>query len=465
MDKERLKEFIETHIDDDTDRLLFQKSKWPDIDMGTAVSTILGHRKLKAKVPSWYRNPALIFPNSLCTEQCSSEFTAEAKVDSIRELVVEDRGVTESGGCLSGLKIADLTGGLGVDSHVFSRHFKEVLYNEMNPVLAEAAKHNFKALGCGNITVRSNMVCDGNAEGASADCNPASPAELLQDFGPDIIYLDPARRAADGKKVFRLEDCRPDILKIKGSLLQIARYIVVKLSPMADIGVVAEALGRQCRRIDVVSSANECKEIVAFLDREHEGECSICAKCSGKAEFIFTKSEEDRAVAVLPDTGLADSVSKSGIPECKDLFLLEPDKALLKAGAFKLPCSRFGLTVLDRSTHCYIASGYGHTADTEYNDDSADRAVLQGLFRLFRIIRILPLDRQGMQEAGREFPMADVTARNIPLGSAELQRRLKVRPSDRYHIFGLKVSFCTRADDSAHPAPRSGNYLFITERL
>ena len=102
MDKERLKEFIETHIDDDTDRLLFQKSKWPDIDMGTAVSTILGHRKLKAKVPSWYRNPALIVPNSLCTEQCSSEFTAEAKVDSIRELVVEDRGITESGGCLSG---------------------------------------------------------------------------------------------------------------------------------------------------------------------------------------------------------------------------------------------------------------------------------------------------------------------------------------------------------------------------
>ena len=275
MDKERLKEFIETHIDDDTDRLLFQKSKWPDIDMGTAVSTILGHRKLKAKVPSWYRNPALIFPNSLCTEQCSSEFTAEAKVDSIRELVVKDRGVTESGSCLSGLKIADLTGGLGVDSHVFSRHFKEVLYNEMNPVLAEAAKHNFKALGCGNITVRSNMVCDGNAEGASADCNPVTPGELLQDFGPDIIYLDPARRSSDGKKVFRLEDCRPDILKLKGSLLQIARYIVVKLSPMADIGVVAEALGRQCRRIDVVSAANECKEIVAYVDREYDGECRI----------------------------------------------------------------------------------------------------------------------------------------------------------------------------------------------
>lgn len=432
MDKERLKEFIETHIDDDTDRLLFQKSKWPDIDMGTAVSTILGHRKLKAKVPSWYRNPALIFPNSLCTEQCSSEFTAEAKVDSIRELVVEDRGVTESGGCLSGLKIADLTGGLGVDSHVFSRHFKEVLYNEMNPVLAEAAKHNFKALGCGNITVRSNMVCDGNAEGASADCNPASPAELLQDFGPDIIYLDPARRAADGKKVFRLEDCRPDILKLKDSLLQIARYIAVKLSPMADIGVVAEALGRQCRRIDVVSAANECKEIVAYVDREYDGECTVCAKCSGKGEFTFTRKEEEEACAVLPYG------DRTGWK-----YLLEPDRALMKAGAYKLICSRFGLEMLDRSTHYYVSDAI---------DGSTD-----GLFRRFRIIRIFPLDKSGIKAACREFPQAEVTARNIPISSDELRKRLKVTASDRIHMFGLKVSSASGTD--------SGNLLMVTERV
>lgn len=432
MDKERLKEFIETHIDDDTDRLLFQKSKWPDIDMGRAISTILGHRKLKAKVPSWYRNPALIFPNSLCTEQCSSEFTAEAKVDSIRELVMEDRGITESGGCLSGLKIADLTGGLGVDSHVFSRHFQEVLYNEMNPDLAEAAEHNFKALGCGNITVRSNMVCDGNAEGASADCNPVTPAELILDFGPDIIYLDPARRAADGKKVFRLEDCRPDILKLKGSLLQIARYIVVKLSPMADIAVVAEALGRQCRRIDVVSAANECKEIVAYVDREYDGECTVCAKCSGKGEFTFTRKEEEESCAVLP------SGERTGWK-----YLLEPDRALMKAGAYKLICSRFRLAMLDRSTHYYVSDA---------TDGSTD-----GLFRRFRIIRIFPLDKSGIKAACREFPQAEVTARNIPISSDELRKRLKVTASDRIHMFGLKVSSASGTDP--------GNLLMVTERV
>ena len=56
-DNGKLAEFIESHFDDNTDRLLFQKSKQADIDMGLAVSTILGHRKLRDKVPSWYRNP------------------------------------------------------------------------------------------------------------------------------------------------------------------------------------------------------------------------------------------------------------------------------------------------------------------------------------------------------------------------------------------------------------------------
>ena len=91
-----LAEFIEEHFDDNTDRLLLGKSKWPDIDMALAVSTILGHRKLRTKVPSWYRNPGLIFPTSLSVEQCSSEFTAEAKVKSFLELLDSEADMRHS---------------------------------------------------------------------------------------------------------------------------------------------------------------------------------------------------------------------------------------------------------------------------------------------------------------------------------------------------------------------------------
>ena len=304
VDYGKLAEFIETHFNDDTDRLLFRKAKWPDVNAEMAVSTILGHRKLRDKVPSWYGNAGLVFPSSLSIEQCSSEFTAESRVRTMRELL--SGAVTGSKEALSSpnaadpdgaqtadlaeLKIADLTGGLGVDSYVFSRHFGKVLYNEMNPVLADAACHNFSVLGCSNITVSCSRI--------------EYPEVLPRGFAPDIIYLDPARRASDGKKVFRIEDCQPDIMQLKDSLLQIARLVAVKLSPMADIDIVVRSLGPHCRRIDVVSYSNECKEVVAYLDREYDGECTICAKCSGKGEFLFTRAEENAADAILPGQGL-----------------------------------------------------------------------------------------------------------------------------------------------------------------
>ena len=365
------------------------------------------------------------------------------------------------------LKIADLTGGLGVDSYVFSRHFGKVLYNEMNPVLADAACHNFSVLDCSNITVScSRIECSADGSDTEDLCGTASatPEGLLRGFAPDIIYLDPARRAADGKKVFRIEDCQPDIIQLKDSLLRTARFVAVKLSPMADIDIVARSLGPHCRRIDVVSYANECKEVVAYLDREYDGECIICAKCSGKGEFFFTRTEENDADAILlPGASLDRIMSESGA------LLLEPDKALLKAGAFRLLCRRFPLAMLDRSTHCYIAPVSIHTYTSEYgissikdSDYAADKYELQNFFRIFRIIRVLPLDRNGIRTAGKDFPQADVTARNIPVSSDELRRRLKVQSSGRYHIFGLRV---TVTPESESLPATSGNYLFITERI
>ena len=472
VDYGKLAEFIETHFNDDTDRLLFRKAKWPDVNAEMAVSTILGHRKLRDKVPSWYGNAGLVFPSSLSVEQCSSEFTAESRVRTMRELLfravpgnkeaLSRPNAADTDGPqtadLAELKIADLTGGLGVDSYVFSRHFGKVLYNEMNPVLADAACHNFSVLDCSNITVSCSRI----------EC----PEVLPSGFSPDIIYLDPARRAADGKKVFRIEDCQPDIMQLKDSLLQIARLVAVKLSPMADIDIVVRSLGPHCRRIDVVSSSNECKEVVAYLDREYDGECTICAKCSGKGEFLFTRTEENAADAILPGQGLNRIMSESGT------FLLEPDRALLKAGAFRLPCRRFAIAMLDRSTHFYITSSLCIPTISQApcsagsdcisgspiagNVSAAGNPELQDFFRIFRIIKVLPLDKNGIRTAGKDFPQADVTARNVPMGSDELRRRLKVQPSGRYHIFGLKVTAAQAGE--CFPAA-SGNYLFITERL
>ena len=174
----------------------------------------------------------------------------------------------------------------------------------------------------------------------------------------------------------------------------------------------------------------------------------------------------------MPGQGLNRIMSESGT------YLLEPDRALLKAGAFRLPCRRFAIAMLDRSTHFYITSSLciptlspaPCSAGSDCisgspiagNVSAAGNPELQDFFRIFRIIKVLPLDKNGIRTAGKDFPQADVTARNVPMGSDELRRRLKVQPSGRYHIFGLKVTAAQAGE--CFPAA-SGNYLFITERL
>ena len=53
----------------------------------------------------------------------------------------------------------------------------------------------------------------------------------------------------------------------------------------------------------------------------------------------------------------------------------------------------------------------------------------------------MPLSGRSIKELGKKYPSADVTARNIPMTSDELRKRLGVKPSDgTVHIFGTSAS-------------------------
>ena len=53
----------------------------------------------------------------------------------------------------------------------------------------------------------------------------------------------------------------------------------------------------------------------------------------------------------------------------------------------------------------------------------------------------MPLSNKTIKEIGKKYPEADVTARNIPITSDELRKRLGVKPSDgTVHIFGTSAS-------------------------
>lgn len=488
-----LSEFIREHYGDDPDRLALQKAKWPEIDVAAAVSTLVSRRKLSRKAPLWATTDGLVLPRTLSAEQCSGEATARHKALAIKEFLGKQPW-----------RVADLTGGLGVDCLEFSNVAEAVLYNEMLPELAEAAKHNFRVLGAGNIEVcrsevnprtlgvsatgttnASNDVAKGNG---MTDCDKSNEGlydydgglrERLERFHPDVIFLDPARRDGCGKKVFLLEDCSPDILKIKDILLEIAPILALKLSPMADISMVLERLGNECRELQIIESGGECKELLVLMRRnvQASGQQDGCLirvynldaenldagdLDAGNLEnrkdspvFEFRRSEENDCTGPrLTDT--AEIVPGA--------LLFEPGKALMKAGCFRLIGQRFGASALGRDTHYYILRE--NTPDTATATSSATnissatgrkhfggRRCLKDSGKLFRILDIAEMSGKELKEFGKRHPEAEVTARNVRMTSEELRRRLGCKPSDRHHIFAL------HADTSGK------NLLLFTKRI
>lgn len=422
-------EFILAHEGDDLGALALARGRYatsvPDFDL--ALNTLEARRKLRDKVPEWYAVPALVYPLRLSAEQCSSTSTALYKA-CVALTATDD---TKSGPNKMGPNraIADLTGGLGVDSWAFSKVFGKVLYNEMKPELAKAAEHNFRLLGAANIVVRNAAL--GPLSGALLRTGPSgqlSVQEILGDFRPDMIYLDPARRAEDGRKVFRLEDCRPDVLTLLPELLDACPKLLLKLSPMADISLVCSQLG--CvREVHVVAAGGECKELLLLLEKGHEGPYRLFVVEDGAVQEIPGQAGDDASVA---NNGL------SGLERPSARFLFEPGKALLKAGAFDWPC-RLGLRKLGRHTHLYIGP------------EPVEELTPFG--KWFRILEILPLNKRSLKELASRYPQADVTARNIPLTSEELRARLRVRPGSGIHIFGL------------HEDVSSANLLLVVTKM
>jgi len=393
---ERLRRFILEHEGEDTTRLLLSRAKYPGIDMSLAASTIEGRSRMRRKAPSWYNEPGIIYPSRLCCEQCSSEKAARYKAAAAASIA-------------SGGRIADLTGGLGIDSWAFASVSSEVLYNERNEVLAKAAEANFNELGIRNIETHSE------------DLVPGGAAAILGDFRPDLIYLDPARRSEEGKKVFLLEDCSPDILTLKDELLGIAP-VLLKLSPMADITMLVKRLG-SVKKIWITGFDGECKEILVHLEKDYDGPWDLTV-CEEGNELDLKPSDEPEPQYLEGPQDLGD-------------IIFEPGKALSKAAVPGYVCSLFGLRQLDRGTNLF-------TAKSPVSDGSA------GFGKIYRILQALPLDKRSISAFTRLYPDSAVTARNIPLDTNELRKRLGSNEKGDTHIFGCRLA--------------GQNYLLATRR-
>lgn len=374
--------FVLDHSGSDTAKLMFASDRYPGLDVRLACSTIEARRKAKTKLPSWYAVPEVIYPGALSMEQCSSEATALYKQRFV------------PGGC----KVADITGGLGVDCSFFARKAGKVTYFERSAELCEAARYNFEMLGLSNISVVNSETSAGNLP----------PGQF------DLIYADPSRRDRTSSRVYSIADCEPDILALKEALSLRAGSLLFKISPMADIKLSLQQIP-EATELHIVSLDGEVKEVLLWCRRgEGRGLKAeiVCADlhCGGNADEIRLTLEEE--ASAVPSYAL-----KTG----KYLFI--PSRSLLKAGAFKLCSERFALEKLAPSTHLYTGDSLPESFPG----------------RIYTVLEAVKWSKSAAEEIARRFPSAELTAVNFPLSTDMLRRKMKIRDGGSVHIFATVV--------------------------
>ena len=409
-------DFVAAHIDDDVRRLAFLGDKHPGVDLPWALDQIRGRQMARRKLPSWAAKEGIVYPPHLSMEQCSSEATARYKARVAMEWMEKTRGGRSFAPEEVGM--ADLTGGFGVDFSYLARALQAMggraVYVEQQAALCETARRNFRLLGLQNVEI------------VHGECS-----EIIDSIGNcGLIYLDPARRDAQGAKTYAIEDCTPDVSLLRDRLLAQAPVVIVKLSPMLDWHRACRTLnaGRSVvSEVHVVSVDNECKELLLVLYSTKQGEgLRVCCVDDGRA-FDYTldgaatgTAEAQRSLPV-PDDWLQRRLSTAaGAPP---EYLYEPHASLMKAGCFGLLCRRYGVRALGDNSHLFVS-----------NDEIDD---FPG--RRFRIDRISTMNRKQLRQALAGISRANVAVRNFPLSVAELRKKLKLRDGGEAYLFATTV--------------------------
>ena len=385
---EEFHQFVQDHLEEDPAHLLFKYHEKVAFDLKMAVQQIAARQKAAKKLPNWSKNLHLLFPASISVEQSSSEQTASFKSEGL------------SGNCL-----IDLTGGFGVDFYHLSQGFEKGVYCEQQPELFQISKHNLSLLNPDKFEFI-------NGDGL----------EFLRkrELQFDLIYADPARRGTGNQKLYKLQDCEPNVVDAWDLLKRKSDHILLKVSPMLDLTQAWTELP-DIQKITVVSVRNEVKELLLHWEKAKIGDpkmISVVDLESGILPFEFEPSDEEQAHSKFAEAGK---------------YLIEPLAGILKAGAFNLFGDRFGLYKLDRNSHLYTSDAFS--------------AGIPG--RIFEMVQEISPKKQ---EVKALFPSGkvNVICRNYSTGAEELKKKLGLKDGGEDFLIGTKTAsgyklfWCTR---------------------
>jgi hypothetical protein len=341
-----------------------------DFDKATILAQINGIKKAKKKLPEFYNTTNIIYPSKLSMEQCSSEKTGIYKSQLIK-----------------GDHLIDLTGGFGIDSFYFSKHFKKVTHIEQDEKLSKVAKNNFKLLKADNI----------NTINTTAEEFIKNTKEKA-----DIIYIDPSRRN-ENLRVFKLDECVPNLIELAPDIFKLSNKILVKTAPLLDIKQTLLDL-KNATNIWVVSVDNDCKEVLYLLEENNNSTPRIHTINLAKKnqEYSFDYEIEKSSVVGF------------SVPEN---YLYESNSAILKAGSFNGICTKFKVKKIAINSHLYTSK----------------EKIENFPGRTFKIKKTIAYSPKEFKKLG--IKQANVSCRNFKYSVAEVKNKMKIKDGGNHYIF------------------------------
>lgn len=364
-------EFIQLHRQEKAAAVALALSKKPELPKEFILNQINGYQKATKKLPFLKNHPSYQFPNSRAVSQSSSETTAQFKASLI-----------------SGNKLLDASGGMGIDSYFFSKVVNRVVYLEPNTELFDISCKNFERLNTDNIEGYNKTAID-------------FLASTKVHF--DWIYLDPDRRK-NSSRLVRIEDCEPNVIALVEDIWQHTSRVMLKLSPMLDISVALRQLAH-CQHVYIVAVDNECKELLFDLKKDYLDEPEIHA----------INIEKNRTASHSFKYAQEQSTEHSFSNPLR--YLYEPNASILKAGGFKSIVKAFGLKKIAPSTHLY-------TSDHPNYDFPGRILKIEGVYK----------PKKGVVK------IANVVCRNFPLKPDAIKKKYKIADGGNNFVYACTLN-------------------------
>lgn len=382
------------HLHDDVQQLALQRNRYPylsDADFRFFLQQIEGRQRTRDKLPTFAQKADWWYPVRLSCEQCSSEATACYKTQIIQSFNSQPSTFNT---------LIDLTGGYGIDTFFMAQHAEQAHYVERNAELCAIAEHNFSLY-------RPHIQIHNTTSEAFLSSLPISDTQLpisniQYPTSHTLIYLDPARRSQSGSKVFRIEDCEPNVTNLLSALRKHASHILIKFSPMLDITAALRVLGKDWDT-HIVAVHNEVKEVLLTTGANTIHAVNICATHTDR--FVFSHEDEKNAPMQIA----------SDIKQ----YIYEPNAAIIKAGAYRLVGERYGLQKLDTNTHLY-------TSNTLLPDFPG---------RVWEVIDAEIKDPKKQLDAQAKY---SIISRNYPLSPDQLRKKYKLKDGDEYYLIAAR---------------------------